>query len=133
MPNWEFDDLGDYGVCRTIGDVTSVRVFHGELAQLDPRIVKVEIDANQWLHIGIGGQWAFVEHICFEPWKPQIAVLNNRSALVGIPATIRFQADGASDTEILAQYLIPVSEAIELVVHMFQGGTLPETIQWDLV
>jgi hypothetical protein len=131
MSIWHLDDLGDNGTCRSVSDDATLRSALQTLAHLEPRIVQVDINSTEYLQIGIGGRWAFVQHVVLEPWKAEVALK------VGIevekPSSLRFLACGAADTEIPAKYLMPISEAIELVVTMFRLGSLPDSVQWELV
>jgi hypothetical protein len=100
------------------------------LAQRDPRIVVVDINANECLNIGIGGPWAFVEHVVMEPCKAEVAT--TREIGTEKPRSLRFLSCGALDTEVLAESLMPVSEAIEVVAGIFRSGALPDNVHWAL-
>jgi hypothetical protein len=131
VPTWQIDDLGANGTRRPVSDEAALRGALEELGQLEPRVVTFDINDYEYMHIGIGGRWAFVEYVVLEPWKAEVA----RAVEFGVekPSSLRFLTCGASDTEILAKYLMPLSEAIELVVSFFRHGAPPDTVQWELV
>jgi hypothetical protein len=72
-----------------------------------------------------------VEHVVDQPWKAEVAISRAASDREK-PDTVSFIL-GGQDTEIPAQYLMPASEAIELVAEMFRCGGIPPQWNWELV
>lgn len=68
-----------------------------------------------------------------EPWMAKVALPSNDPGAIDKPASLRFLSSGTLDTEIPGKYLMPVAEAIDLVVSIFRLGALPDTLEWDLV
>jgi hypothetical protein len=85
---------------------------------------------NEYLQIGLGGPWAFVEHVVDTPWKAEVALARSRT--LHRPEFVSFIC-GGQDSEIPGQYLMPTAEAIDIVVSCLHvRGASPEC-QWELV
>src|SRR5262245_25909793 len=76
---WRVKDLAESGFgadAPEVGvvDEQALRSHLLGLAHLDPRVVGIELSAIKCLQIGLGGPWAFVEHIIDDPWKAEVAL-----------------------------------------------------------
>jgi hypothetical protein len=127
---WLLEDLGDgfAGDFKSVADEQSLRSELMRLASMEPRVVFVALSDNEYVHIGIGGAWAFVEHVIDEPWKCQHAVSNGAELK---PEFVSFIA-GGQDSEIPSEALLPIAEAIELLTQFFQQNAVPTSWQWEL-
>jgi hypothetical protein len=137
VATWQLRDLADSGVAREvpaqlIKDEAVLRAALENLVRCEPRVVAIDITDREYLHVGIGGRWAFVEQVVDEPWKAEVALPSDGDKGVEKPASAWFVC-GGQGSEIPAKYLMPASEAIELLAGRFRQGTSPDTIQWELV
>ena len=130
MPTWQLDDRGRYGGCWPVSDIDTLQATLERFAQQEPHQVHVDINTNEYIDIGIGGRWAWVQYVVNDPWLAKVARGTDE---IQRPASLRFLADGALDTEITAKYLMPASKVIELVVHIFRLGALPDSVEWEVV
>jgi hypothetical protein len=97
----------------------------------EPRIVGVDISENECLRIGIGGPWAFVEHVVDKPWKAQVALVREQFSTTR-PDCVSFLC-GNQDTEIPGRLLMPVAEAIALLASFYSDEKWPDKIEWELM
>lgn len=56
MPSWQLDDLGENTVRHDVSNEAALRSALETLADLMPRVVLIGINANECMHIGIGGR-----------------------------------------------------------------------------
>jgi len=133
---WRVKDLAESGLGReapevTVVDEQALRLELARLADLEPRVVGIGLSANEYLQVGLGGSWAFVEHVVDEPWNAQVA-LSGLATAGQKPESIWFVC-GGQGSEIPSHYLMPTAEAIELVVQCLRLGRVPSDRQWELV
>jgi len=133
---WRVKDLADSGLGReapevSVADEQVLRMELSRLASLAPRVVGVELTENEYLQVGLGGPWAFVEHVVDNPWKAEVA-LSRLSDASQRPESVSF-ACGGQGSEIPSQYLMRLGEAIEVVVECLRLGGVPSGWQWELL
>jgi hypothetical protein len=136
VTTWDVQDLADSvtdrePLAQLVSDEASLREALEAFSQKEPRVVLVGISDTTYLHVGVGGPWAFVEHVVNVPWKAQVA-LPTHGCGVEKPTSVWFTCAGQG-SEIPAKFLMPAAEAIELVVQLYRKGTLPDTVEWELV
>jgi hypothetical protein len=132
---WRVKDLADSGLGReapevAVADERALRSELGRLASLEPRVVGIELSGNEYLQVGLGGPWAFVEHVVDEPWKAEVALSRTDAGLK--PESVWFVC-GGQGSEIPAQLLMPAAEAIEVVVECLRLGGVSPGWEWELV
>jgi hypothetical protein len=131
---WRVKDqsgLGHEAPELVIADEQALRAELARLASLEPRVVRFEMPGKECLQVGLGGAWAFVEHLLDKPWKAQ-AALSRLSGVDSRPESIWFVC-GGQGTEIPSRYLMPTAEAIEVVVECLRVGEVPSGWNWELV
>jgi hypothetical protein len=99
------------------------------MTTLEPRVFAVELSGNEYLHVGLGGAWAFVEHVVDEPWKAEVA-LSRLADADQKPESVWFVC-GGQGTEIPCQYLMPTAEAVDVVIEYFARGGAASSWQWE--
>ena len=117
MSVWRVRDLACSGFGResteaSLADEDALRSELVRLASLEPRVVCIELSDVEYLQIGLGGPWAFVEHVVDEPWKAEIALSRSPEAEQK-PGSVCFVC-GDQESEIPAQYLMSSSEAFQV-------------------
>ena len=133
---WQLQDLATSSARQEsailpIADETDLRSQLERLGQLSPHVVSFRMADGEYLQVGIGGPWAFVEHCVDEPWRAEAAVRDPTVFPQPQPESVWFVC-GGQDSEIPSEYLMPVTEAINLVAAVFRSGRLPESVQWEL-
>ena len=103
MPTWQINDLADSAGRQSIRDESALRSALESFAQREPRVVLLDFSAKEFLHVGIGGQWGFVEYVVDEPWKAEIALSTECETNVAKPVSVWFLSNEARDTEIPAK------------------------------
>jgi hypothetical protein len=131
---WRVKDCAESGFGAdapevAVVDEQALRSHLRGLAHLDPRVVGIEFSASACLQVGLGGPWAFVEHIIDDPWKAEVAL--SRSASGQKPESVWYTC-GGQGSEIPAQYLMPVAEAIDVVAESLRLGGPAPGWQWEL-
>jgi immunity protein Imm1 of predicted polymorphic toxin system len=132
---WRVKDLANSGLGReapevTVADEQGFRSELARLASLEPRVVGIELSGNEYLQVGLGGPWAFVEHVVDEPWKAEAAL--PRVGAGAKPESVWFMC-GGQGSEIPARYLLPKVEAVEAVVECLRLGGASPAWEWELV
>jgi hypothetical protein len=132
---WRVKDLADSGLDSEAPDVAladeqALRSELARLATLEPRVVGVALSDKEYLHVGLGGMWAFVEHVVDEPWKAEVA-LSDLADVGQRPESVWFVC-GRQGSEIPGQYLMATAEAIEVVVECLRLDRLPSAWRWEL-
>jgi hypothetical protein len=132
---WQVKDLAESGLGRTgstvaVADEHALRSELGRLASLGPRAVGIELSGNEYLQLGLGGPWAFVEHVVDEPWKAEVALPHPEARKR--PESVWFVC-GGQGSEIPSQYLMPAAEAIEVVVQCLRLGGVSPGWRWELI
>lgn len=135
MATWLLQDTSDSvdgqeSVGQLIRDEKELCATLAVFVLQEPRVLIVNFDDAEWLHIGIGGPWAFFEHGVIDPWKSEVAVCDCGG--VDKPESVWF-AYSNQGSEIPAYWLIPVSTVIELVAAYFRDGELPTSVLWEEV
>ena len=128
-------DLAESGMGREapeveIADERDLRAELSRLARLEPRVAGVELPGNEYLHVGLGGPWAFVEHVVDEPWKAEAAL--PRAADGSKPESVWFVC-GGQGSEIPARFLMPAAEAIDAVAECVRLSGASPGWKWELV
>lgn len=124
---WNIHDMeADILVARVFSEPTLRNAILG-LACLEPRMVCLEISANESYDVGIGGPWACVQHLMREPWAARMAVL---PASGNRPEVVCFMC-GGQGTEVDCHYLIPVGQVIELLADCFLSGKPSSLAEWE--
>ena len=132
---WRVKDLAESGLgCDAseiaVADENALRVELLRLASLEARVVGIELSSNEYLQIGLGGSWAFVEHIVDEPWKAEVAL--PRSITDSQPDSVWFVC-GGQGSEIPAKFLLSKEEAIQIVVDFLRLGVTSTAWKWELI
>jgi len=137
MTTWTIRDTAEpessvaSSLCEQVSDKQALCAVLNTLADQGPRIVTIEMSETEDLTVGIGGLWAFVEHLTFEPWNAE-ALICSEMLDSEKPESIWF-ACGNHQTEVPKKWLIPGQAAINLLAHYFEHGTLPQDFGWDQV
>ena len=131
---WRLKDLADTGLSHeafeaVVTDEQALRSELTRLARLEPRAIYIELSGGEYLHVGLGGPWGFVEHVVDEPWKAEIAVSRVPDTRPK-PETAWFVC-GGQGSEIPSQYLLPVAETIEVVIECFRLGAVASSWRWE--
>jgi hypothetical protein len=110
----------------SIEDETQLRAELVRLAKMRPRMVFLNNESTTlYLRIGIGGPFASIR-CCKQDGENGLAVAN----IVRADAPIEFQIEG-SQAGFWPKNLLPIEEAIDIVVHFFQTEQLAEWIKWE--
>jgi Immunity protein Imm1 len=133
---WLIRDIAGLGECETTSEVAvpdehALAAELRRLADLEPRVIGIELSTNEYLQIGLGGPWAFVEHVVDAPWKAEVAISRTSDTSLK-PESVSF-VYGGQDSEISSGYLLPFAEAVEVLVEYFRTNAVPSTWQWELV
>jgi hypothetical protein len=122
---WRLKDMAGSGNCQKTSEVPvldehALQTELRRLADLEPRVIGIELSTSENLQIGLGGPWAFVEHVVDEPWKAEVAI--SRTSYTGQKSESVSFVCGGQDSEIPSRYLFPVTEAVEVLVECFRGN-----------
>jgi hypothetical protein len=137
MATWHLQDVADrfpHKAKPLIGcDEAGLRQSLVSLArERPPRVITVSIlSITDWLQVGLGGEWAYVECGSHNPWKAYIAVPSSQRHGRLVPESVWFSLGGDAG-EIPAKYLMPVADAIDLVAEHYRQGAMSQRIEWDL-
>jgi hypothetical protein len=135
MAEWMLQDVADRAPHKQapllVRDEVSLTQALWRFARQEPRVVIVGISDSDSLQVGIGGEWAFVEHVVEQPWKAEVAIPKDEASDGPKPESVWFPVGGDS-SEIPAEYLMPVAKAIELIAEYYRTGALPRDVGWLL-
>ncbi len=97
---------------------------------MEPRVLCLRLSDHEFLNVGVGGPFSFVEHLVEEPWEAEVAL-----ALCPDPQALEsaWFALGSDGGEIPRKCLMPLTDAVELVVWACRERKRPDWVRWEPV
>jgi hypothetical protein len=132
---WQIQDLADSvagapGPCRVIAGEADLQATLDWLSGLEPRVVELVMRPGEYLNLGIGGPVAFVEHVTNEPYRAETAVPRQPYTDPYGLGYVSFRC-GRIGSEIDNEWIMPVAEAVEIVLSIYRNGELPAWGEWQ--
>lgn len=133
--SWQIMDLADSvagrpGPRRVIDSQADLASELHRLAEAEPRVVEVRMRPGEYLNVGIGGPLGFVEHVTNQPYCAETAVPRQPYADPDGLGYVSFRCGGIG-SEVDVERVMPVAEAVEIVLAVYRDGELPAWVKWQ--
>lgn len=130
--NWIVSDCA----CATTANPPSVAKINSaadlerwvkQLCQLPSRVVIIGPEIGNKIHMGVGGPWAFVE-LHEESMGATRAIVANTPPDIEAVSFLM----GGVPSDIDSAFLLPVEQAVSIVMHWYETGHLAPDATWEM-